>query len=105
MLQFHSGKRPGAVGERDPIAVDGSGDREHRRVRPRFPCGREFLRQEFLQIRHAVVEQRFDLAQFSAAAEREPRLRSADIGDQNGRLRAQDFTFRRSLRPNFRVGL
>jgi len=54
-----------------------------------------------LQVRHAVVEQRLDLAEPSTAAEREPRLRSADIGDKDGRLRAQEFTFWRWLRPRF----
>jgi hypothetical protein len=54
-----------------------------------------------LQVRHAVVEQRLDLAELPAAAERKPRLRSADVGDKNGKLSAQNFTFWRRSRFDF----
>jgi hypothetical protein len=48
-----------------------------------------------LQVRHAVVEQRFDLAEPAVAAERKPRFRTADIGDKDGGRCAQNFTSRR----------
>jgi hypothetical protein len=77
-----AGKRPGAVRQSDPISVDGPRHAEHGRGRSfSVGCG-EFAFEQFRKIDDLVVEQRLDSDKRAvAAAEREPRLRPADIGD------------------------